>query len=87
MTTLAPHEGRRVVEVSWDGRDVTLFGLIPLLTFEKPEYEMDGQRGIVRWRIEKGILVAKAGRNGRGYLEMTGYTGRAMGEMLGRARP
>ena len=53
-----------------DGRDVKLFGLIPLLTFEKPEYEMDGQRGIVRWRIEKGILVAKAGRNGRGYLEI-----------------
>ena len=34
-----------------DGRDVKLFGLIPLLTFEKPEYEMDAQRGIVRWRI------------------------------------
>jgi hypothetical protein len=53
-----------------DGRDVALFGLIPLLTFETPEYEMDGQRGIVRWRIEKGVLVAKAGRNGRGYLEI-----------------
>ena len=53
-----------------DGRDVKLFGLIPLLTFEKPEYEMDEERGIVRWRIEKGVLVAKAGRNGRGYLEI-----------------
>ena len=53
-----------------DGRDVALFGLVPLLTFERPEYEMDGQRGIVRWRIEKGVLVAKAGRNGRGYLEI-----------------
>ena len=53
-----------------DGRDVKLLGLIPLLTFEKPEYEMDGERGIVRWRIEKGVLVAKAGRNGRGYLEI-----------------
>ncbi len=53
-----------------DGRDVKLFGLIPLLTFEKPEYEMDGERGIVRWRIAKGVLVAKAGRNGRGYLEI-----------------
>jgi hypothetical protein len=53
-----------------DGRDVKLLGLIPLLTFEKPEYEMDGERGIVRWRIEKGILVAKEGRNGRGYLEI-----------------
>jgi len=53
-----------------DGRDVKLFGLIPLLTFQAPEYEMDGERGIVRWRIEKGVLVAKAGRNGRGYLEI-----------------
>jgi hypothetical protein len=53
-----------------DGRDVKLLGLVPLLTFEKPEYEMDGERGIVRWRIEKGFLVAKEGRNGRGYLEI-----------------
>ena len=53
-----------------DGRDVKLLGLIPLLTFEKPEYEMDGERGIVRWRIEKGFLVAKPGRDGRGYLEI-----------------
>jgi len=53
-----------------DGRDVKLFGLIPLLTFERPEYEMDGERGIVRWRIEKGVLVAAEGRNGRGYLEI-----------------
>ena len=53
-----------------DGRDVKLLGLIPLLTFERPEYEMDGDRGIVRWRIEKGFLVAKEGRNGRGYLEI-----------------
>ena len=53
-----------------DGRDVKLLGLIPLLSFERPEYEMDGERGIVRWRIEKGFLVAKEGRNGRGYLEI-----------------
>ena len=61
-----------IIQVKYreDGRDVKLFGLIPLLTFEKPEYEMDGTRGIVRWRIEKGILVAKAGRGGRGYLEI-----------------
>ncbi len=53
-----------------DGRDVKLFGLIPLLTFQVPEYEMDADRGIVRWRIEKGVLVARAGRHGRGYLEI-----------------
>ena len=50
-----------------DGRDVKAFGLIPLLTFEAPEYEMDGDRGIVRWRIEKGILAM---RPHEGYLEI-----------------
>jgi hypothetical protein len=38
-----------------------------LLTFLAPEYEMDGQRGIVRWRIDRGFLVA---RRGEGYLEI-----------------
>ena len=53
-----------------DGRDVKLFGLIPLLSFQAPEYEMSGTRGIVRWRIEKGFLVARPGREGDGYLEI-----------------
>jgi hypothetical protein len=43
---------------------------LTLLTFQAPEYEMDADRGIVRWRIEKGILVSKAGRGGDGYLEL-----------------
>lgn len=41
-----------------------------LLTFQAPEYEMDDCRGIVRWRIERGLLVAKRGRGGDGYLEI-----------------
>jgi hypothetical protein len=41
-----------------------------LLTFQAPEYETDSERGIVRWRIEKGLLVAKRGRGGDGYLEI-----------------
>jgi hypothetical protein len=53
-----------------DGRDVKLLGLFPLLTFQAPEYEMDGDRGIVRWRIDKGVLVAAHGRGGDGYLEI-----------------
>jgi len=53
-----------------DGRQVKALGLIPLLTFQAPEYEMNDQRGIVRWRIERGILVAKRGRGGAGYLEI-----------------
>lgn len=43
---------------------------IRLLTMQKPEYEMSAQRGIVRWRIEKGLLVAANGRGGDGYLEI-----------------
>jgi hypothetical protein len=61
-----------IVQIDYEGtgRQVKAFGLIPLLTFKEPEYEMDGQRGIVRWRIERGILVAKQGRGGSGYLEI-----------------
>ena len=40
-----------------------------LLTFQAPEYETEPTRGIVRWRIEKGLLVASRGRGGDGYLE------------------
>src|SRR4051812_24801123 len=41
-----------------------------LLTFQAPEYEMDDRRGVVRWRIERGVLVARRGRGGDGYLEI-----------------
>jgi hypothetical protein len=41
-----------------------------LLTFRAPEYELDATRGIVRWRIERGLLVAPKGRGGNGYLEI-----------------
>ena len=43
---------------------------VRLLTMQKPEYEMSAGRGIVRWRIEKGLLVAANGRGGDGYLEI-----------------
>ena len=43
---------------------------LKLLTFRAPEYEMDDRRGVVRWRIEKGLLVARPGREGDGYLEI-----------------
>ena len=35
-----------------------LFRPFVLLSFKAPEYEMDATRGIVRWRIEKGVLVS-----------------------------
>jgi hypothetical protein len=47
-----------------------LFRPLRLLTFQAPEYEMDESRGVVRWRIETGLLVARRGRGGDGYLEI-----------------
>ena len=47
-----------------------LFPRFKLLTFQAPEYEMDDHRGVVRWRIERGVLVARRGRGGDGYLEI-----------------
>jgi hypothetical protein len=43
---------------------------LKLLTFQAPEYEMDPTRGLVRWRIARGLLVSRNGRNGRGYLQI-----------------
>lgn len=47
-----------------------LFRPLVLLRFQAPEYEMDATRGIVRWRIENGVLVSKQGRGGNGFLEI-----------------
>jgi hypothetical protein len=41
-----------------------------LLRFRAPEYTMDDVRGVVRWRIRDGILVASEGHEGDGYLEI-----------------
>jgi hypothetical protein len=41
-----------------------------LLRFTTPEYEASGNRGTVTWRIDRGILVAPAGR-GRGFLRIS----------------
>lgn len=49
---------------------VFLIPQLRLLTFKAPEYEMDRCHGIVRWRIEKGLLVSKHGAGGNGYLEI-----------------
>jgi hypothetical protein len=43
---------------------------LKLLSFQAPEYEMDPMRGLVRWRISRGLLVSRRGRNGRGYLQI-----------------
>jgi hypothetical protein len=49
---------------------VLLIPQLRLLTFKAPEFEMDECHGIVRWRIEKGLLVSKRGTGGDGYLEI-----------------
>jgi hypothetical protein len=52
------------------GRSVVLLTEpLRLLTFQAPEYEVDPTRGLVRWRIERGLLVSSRGR-GRGYLQI-----------------
>jgi hypothetical protein len=43
---------------------------LKLLTFQAPEYEMDRTRGLVRWRIARGVLVSRRGRGGGGYLQI-----------------
>jgi hypothetical protein len=52
-----------------DSREIVLFGRIVLLRFHKPDYEADGRRGCVTWRINKGFLVAPGGRN-KGHLRI-----------------
>lgn len=62
-----------LVRVAYTDRQRTVVLVTPplrLLRFQAPEYEMDARRGIVRWRIEDGILVAAAGEHGDGYLEI-----------------
>jgi hypothetical protein len=41
-----------------------------LLRFKAPEYAMDRERGMVRWRIEDGLLVERRGHHGDGYLQI-----------------
>jgi hypothetical protein len=59
------------VDYSESERSVVLLSRrLPLLTFRAPEYEMDRCRGIVRWRIDRGLLVSSRGLDSDGYLEL-----------------
>ena len=56
------------VVYSEDARTVVLLRRpFVLLRFGKPEYELSGDRGIVRWYIQDGLLVA---RRNQGFLEI-----------------
>jgi hypothetical protein len=59
------------VQYDADARTVVLLARpFVLLRFKAPEYAMDDERGIVRWRIERGVLVSRAGHDGDGYLQI-----------------
>lgn len=62
---------------------VLLFRPLALLRFRAPEYEADPDRASVTWRIERGLLVAKAGR-GDGFLRIA--VKRLEGAAEGQAR-
>jgi len=54
-----------------DSREVVLLTRpFVLLRFHRPEYATTANEGTVTWPIERGVLVAPAGR-GRGYLRLT----------------
>lgn len=55
-------EGERAVVLIWRP--------LKLLTFLAPEYEINRERGLVRWRIARGLLVSKRGQGGHGYLQI-----------------
>jgi hypothetical protein len=62
-----------LIHVSYSEREraiVLIARPLRLLTFQAPEYEMDASHGLVRWRIARGLLVARRGRDGRGYLQI-----------------
>ena len=47
-----------------DSRSVVLLTRrLPLLRFAAPEYELGPDHGSVTWRIERGVLVAREGRD------------------------
>ena len=54
-----------------DERSIVLLARpLKLITFRAPEYELEPLRGLVRWSIARGLLVARRGRNGGGYLQI-----------------
>jgi hypothetical protein len=57
----------RVEYTETERRVVLLRSPLVMLRFHAPEYDIAGDRGIVRWRIRDGVLVA---RRDQGYLEI-----------------
>ncbi len=73
------------VRYSKEERAVVLLGSpLKLLIFSAPEYEIEPDHGVVRWRLQRGLLVAKHGRGGAGHLQIE--VRRLAAEQPGRAR-
>ena len=54
-----------------DSRSVVLLARpLTLLRFDKPDYTMEPGRGLIRWKIRDGLLVARAGRSSGGFLSI-----------------
>jgi hypothetical protein len=60
----------RVVYSEGERSVVLLARPLALLTFQAPEYELGAERGLVRWRIARGLLVSRRGRDRLGYLQI-----------------
>jgi hypothetical protein len=62
-----------VLHVSYTPQDraIVLFARpLAMIRFHPPEYELDPDRGVVRWRIAGGMLVARRGITAGGYLQI-----------------
>jgi hypothetical protein len=60
----------RVVYTPTERAVVLVMRPFVLLRFRAPEYSIDRDRGIVRWRIRDGLLVAQEGHDADGFLEI-----------------
>jgi hypothetical protein len=60
----------RVVYSDTERSVVLLASPLKLLTFGAPEYELDSEHGVVRWRIARGVLLARRGRGAHGHLQI-----------------
>jgi hypothetical protein len=74
----------RVVYTPTERMVVLIARPLVLLRFRAPEYSLDADRGIVRWSIRDGLLVASEGHEGDGYLEID--VRRLRGDAPGRAK-
>jgi hypothetical protein len=62
-----------LIRVRSDGQDqcvVLLARQLVLLRFHAPDYELEDGRGVVTWRIKRGILVTREGRD-HGFLRLS----------------